>query len=101
VEKYKREIKKLQEEVLLMRRSADAINRSRDLTLDMDGYYEEKIELMRREMEAVYADNENLSKMCERYGRDAREAAKELKKWREKAMELMKARSEDTSLLSE
>ena len=47
-----------------MRRSADAINRSRDLTLDMDGYYEEKIELMRREMEAVYADNENLSKMC-------------------------------------
>jgi hypothetical protein len=31
--------------------------------------------------------------MCERYGKDARDANKELNKWRDKAMELMKART--------
>lgn len=59
-----------------MKRSADAINRSRDLSMDMDGYYEQKIDIMKREMDALYAQNENLSKMCERYGKDAREASK-------------------------
>lgn len=43
LEKYKREVKKLQEEIIFMKKSADAINRSRDLTMEMDGYYEEKI----------------------------------------------------------
>ena len=31
-----------------MKRSSDAINRSRDLTMEMDGYYEEKIEVMKK-----------------------------------------------------
>ena len=38
--------------------------------------------------------------MCERYGKDAREANKQLNKWREKAMELMKARMQESSLIS-
>ena len=40
-----------------MKRSADAINRSRDLSMDMDGYYEEKMDVMKREMEALYVEN--------------------------------------------
>ena len=38
--------------------------------------------------------------MCQRYGKDAREANKELNKWREKAMDLMKVRTEESSLIS-
>lgn len=58
------------------------------------------MEVMKKELEAVYHENENLSKMCERYGKDAREANKELNKWKEKAMELMKAKAEESILLS-
>jgi hypothetical protein len=82
-----------------MKKSSDAINRSRDLTMEMDGYYEEKIDIMKREMDALYLENENLSKMCERYGKDAREANKELNKCREKFMALTKSKHEDSSLL--
>ena len=38
--------------------------------------------------------------MCERYGKDAREANKELNKWKEKAMQMMKAKTEESILLS-
>lgn len=47
-----------------MRRSTDALNRSRDLSMDMEGYYEEKIQILKREMESLHVQNENLSKMC-------------------------------------
>ena len=38
--------------------------------------------------------------MCEKYGKDAREANKQLNKWREKAMNLMKQQTEESILLS-
>lgn len=37
--------------------------------------------------------------MCEKYVRDAREANKELNKCREKMMQLMKSKHEESSLL--
>lgn len=39
--------------------------------------------------------NERLAKMCERYSKDAREANKELMKWKQKAMELMKEQNKE------
>lgn len=33
-----------------MKKSSDAINRSRDLTLEMDGFHEEKMEVMKKEL---------------------------------------------------
>jgi hypothetical protein len=39
----------------------------------------------------ILAENEKLSRMCERYSKDAREANKELNKWKQQAFDLMKA----------
>ena len=43
ISKYKRKIKDLEKEVDLIRRSTDALNRSRDFSLDMDQHNEDKI----------------------------------------------------------
>ena len=59
-----------------MRRSSDALNRSRDLSMDMEGYYEEQVILLKREIETLTEDNERIGKMCEKYAKDAKEANK-------------------------
>lgn len=56
-------------------------NRSREFSLGVD-YYEERLDIKQKELDALYLENENLSKMCERYGKDARDANRELNKCR-------------------
>jgi hypothetical protein len=43
-DKYKRRIRELESELELLRRSTDALNRSRDLSADLDQYNSETID---------------------------------------------------------
>ena len=44
--------------------------------MDMEGYYEEQVILLKREIETLTEDNERIGKMCEKYAKDAKEANK-------------------------
>lgn len=50
--------------------------------------------MVRREKEMLLEENERLSKMCEKYAKDAREAVK----WKKQALDLMKAQKGEAEL---
>ena len=57
IEKLKKKIKNLQDEMLMVRRSADAVNRSHDFSMEMNQYNEEKMENLIKERDILLSEN--------------------------------------------
>lgn len=51
--KYKRRIKELETELALIRRSTEALNRSRDLSFDLEQHNADTIERLTSEMDMI------------------------------------------------
>ena len=74
--KYKNRVKELESENDLLKRSTNALNKSRDLSMEMSEYNSEMMDTLRSEMEGILKENERISSMCERYAKDAKELNK-------------------------
>lgn len=60
----------------MYRKNSDALNRSQQLSMEMDNYNEEQINMLKQHNEFLTSENEKLSKACERYMTEAKEANK-------------------------
>ena len=50
-----------------MKKSANALNRSRDLSADMSQYDEQLIETLRKQMDEIIKENQSLGDRCQVY----------------------------------
>ena len=61
----------------MMKRSSNALNRSRDLSADMSQYDGELIETLRKEMEGLMNENVRISEKCDNYSKEMRKLKEE------------------------
>jgi hypothetical protein len=60
----------------MYRKNSDALNRSQQLSMEMDNYNEEQITMLKQHNEFLTGENEKLVKACERYMGEAKESNK-------------------------
>lgn len=54
------------------RRNNDMLNRSQQLSMEMEDYHEEKLTLLKKENEFLAEENEKLNELCKKYMVDAK-----------------------------
>lgn len=52
------------------------LNRSRDLSMEMDSYYEQENNIVKQQLAMLTEENENLARMVEKYSREAKETTR-------------------------
>lgn len=95
--KYKKKLSELVSENSMYRKNQDALNRSQNLSMEMDVYNEEQNALLKEQNDFLVAENEKLTRLVEKYMSEAKQVPKlqeEISKLSSKLRELERRNTE-------